>query len=180
MIAIGGPPLGGKSVIAARLADCLPSVMRLEAIDDLSRSRPYRLGDDFTSETSSTTARLLERADWIWKHRRADRPPLLLLVTRFASATERRRAKLRALIAGMPFLFVEARSSDRDALLRIPMQVLSRRQIELRLARYDAALSTYAPVARREEIALPALRLQRVLADLDAAVERVVEAWRIA
>ncbi len=178
MIAIGGPPLSGKSVLAARLAECLPYTARFETIDDLTRSRPFLADPALRSTSAGTTALLLEQARKAWLGRTRGRNPTLLVVTRFGSASERRRAKVHAQLVGMPFLFVEVRSRDQQALLRIPMNFLPRREINARLRRYDAALRSYVPVGRAEELALPALRLQQVLSGLDDAVNRIVALWR--
>ncbi len=179
MIAIGGPPLGGKSVLAARLAECLPNALRLEAIDDLARARPYQLAEHAHAAPLRVTSKvLLERAKQIWRNKRPGRPPTILVVTRFGSAAERRRAKLQAQLAGMPFLFVEVRSKEERALLRVPMSTLSPSEIDVRMRRYDAALAEYVPMSRAEALALPGLRLDRVLSRLDAAVGRVLAVWK--
>lgn len=177
LIAIGGPPLGGKSVLAARLAECIPFSVRLEAMDDLSHARPFLVRGGARREVRDPTAELLQDARRIWREREPGTAPTILLVTRFATAAERRRAKVSARLAGMRFLFVEARSRDDRALRRIPSAFVTRQELAARLARYEKARNEYRPIARAEALILPALQLQRVQSQLDAARDRVLGAW---
>ena len=180
MIAIGGPPLGGKSVVAARLAECLPRAVKIEAIDDLSRADPYWQPEGTARRSvRRPDAAMLRRARQVWERRRPGAAPTVLVVARFATRAERRRAKSAARSAGMRFLFVEARSRDDRALRRLPMEYLSREELKLRLERYRVALGAYQPVSRVETVLLPGLRLARVLSNLERAVDRVLGLWRV-
>lgn len=38
---MGGPPLGGKSILASRLAECLPQAIKLETIDGLAQEDEF-------------------------------------------------------------------------------------------------------------------------------------------
>ncbi len=179
LIAVGGPPLGGKSVLAARLAECLPNAIRLEAIDDLSRDQPYWIPDATHRRVArDCTGALLLYAKQLWRSAPSSRPPILLVVTRFGTAAERRRAKVAARLGDMPFLFVEARSRDERALRQIPRAFLGPEELEARLTRYRRSSRAYRPIGRLEELILPALRLRRVHSQLDDAVDRVLTAWR--
>jgi len=179
LIAIGGPPLGGKGLLAQRLAECLPHAVKLEAIDDLSRARPYWLPHGPGGRVlANPTAAMLQRARQLWRRRRAGYVPTILVATRFASAAERRSAKTAARLVGMRFLFVEARSRDERALRRIPMSFLSREDLLTRIERYEAALRSYRPLNRAEAALLPGLRIARAQARLEEAVDRVIAAWR--
>ncbi len=177
LIAIGGQPLGGKSVLAARLAECIPFCVRLEAIDDLSRARPFLSRRGSRRIVRDTTADLLQDARRLWRERSPGAAPTILLVTRFATAAERRRAKVAARLAGMRFLFVEARSRDDRALRRLPSAFVTRAELEKRLARYEKARAEYRAIERAESLILPSLCLQRVQSELDAAVDQVLGAW---
>lgn len=178
LIAIGGPPLGGKSVLAARLAECIPDAIRLEAVDDLSRSEPYWPAEPGSSRRSrDPTAALLARARQLCRTRRAGRHPTVLVVTRFGSGSERRRAMVAARLADVRFLFVEAQSRDEYALRRIPSGFLSADQLAERLERYAEAKRRYCPIDRKEALILPAIRLRGVQSRLDKALERVLATW---
>jgi hypothetical protein len=180
MIAIGGPPLGGKSVLAARLAECLPRAIKLEAIDDLSRGDPTWQPEGPGRRTLRRPGpAMVARAAQIWESRRPGAAPTLLVVARFATTSERRRAKAAARSAGMRFLFVEARSRDERALRRLPREYLSREELAVRLERYRVALREYQPLSRVETVLLPGLRLARVLSSLERAVDRVLGLWRV-
>ncbi len=177
LIAIGGPPLGGKSVLAARLAECIPHSVRLEATDDLSRAQPFLARGGVRRAVRDATADLLQDARRLWRERTPGTAPTILIVTRFATVSERRRAKVAARLAGVRFLFVEARSRDDRALRRIPSAFVTQSELTKRLARYEKATIEYQPIERAEALILPALRLQRVQSQLDAAVDRVLGAW---
>jgi hypothetical protein len=177
LIAIGGPPLGGKSVLAARLAECIPHCIRLEAIDDLSRAQPFLSRGGSRRVVRDPTADLLQDARRLLRQRTPGPARTILIVTRFATAAERRRAKVAARLAGVRFLFVEARSRDARALRRIPSAFVTRVELTKRLARYQKAVREYRPIERAEALILPALRLQRVQSNFDAAVDEVLGAW---
>ena len=130
LIAIGGPPLGGKSVLAARLAECIPHSVRLEAIDDLSRAQPFLARGGIRRAVRDATADLLQDARRLWRERAPGTAPTILIVTRFATAAERRRAKVAARLAGVRFLFVEARSRDDRALRRVPSAFVTRSELD--------------------------------------------------
>jgi len=178
LIALGGPPLGGKALLCARLVECLPRAVRLEAIDNLSRNAPYWQPAGSRGRTvSNPTAAMLTEATRIWSAQQR-KPPVVVLVARFGTATERRRVRSVARRNGMRFLFVEARSRDNQALRRIPSGVLSAAELQERLRRYDAAVQAYRPVERSEALDLAALRLTGVLSRLDQHVDRVLQRWR--
>lgn len=177
LIAIGGPPLGGKSVLAARLAECIPFCIRLEAIDDLSHARPFLSRGGSRRVVRDTTADLLQDARRLWRERSPGSAPTILIVTRFATAAERRRAKVAARLAGMRFLFVEARSRDDRALRRLPSAFVTRAELAKRLTRYEKACADYRAIERAESLILPSLCLQRVQSQLDAAVDHVLSTW---
>lgn len=169
LIAIGGPPFGGKGVLAAELVDWLPRVFKLELGDDLA-GKSVVLG-------GARADVLLAEAREIWLRAESAFPPTILLTARFGSRARRRRARAAARGAGMPFLFVEAQSSRARARERLLARALPEAEARERFKRYRAALQNYLPVSRAEQIALPALRLRRVQSALDAAVARVLEAW---
>lgn len=178
MIAIGGPPLAGKSLVAARLAEAIPGAMRLEAVDDLSGRDPHwQPAGPGTRRVHNPTRALLGRAQEIWEARDPSSAPVLLISSRFGSPGERRRLARAARAFGMRFLFVEARSRHVRALRRIPVHRLSESEMQERFRRYQEALSRYQPVSSLEARQLPAVRLARVHSGLEQAVARVLRAW---
>lgn len=179
IIAIGGPPLEGKALLCARLAEITPGCVRLEAIDDLRESRPFWLPEGRSGvRIPNPTGALLARSADLWNESADGRPPLFLIVSRFGTARERNRARTAAKLMGARFLFVEARSRNQRALRRIPVHLLSRAEEDARWRRYEQALARYQPVTASEAARLPAVRLARVLANLDHAVQRILRAWR--
>jgi len=178
LLAIGGPPLGGKSVLAAYLAECLPYAVKIEAIDDLTRSRAYWFPEGPGGRVTHVgTSAMLHRARQVWRARAPGAAPTILVVARFSTKAERALARTVARGAGMRFLFVEARSDDERALRHGPMSMLSAREVQARLQRYDAALRAYRPVDEGEAAWLPAVRLVRVQANPERAMKRVLDAW---
>jgi len=178
MIAIGGPPLAGKSLVVARLAEAIPGALRLEAIDDLSHRDPHwQPAGPGTKAVRNPTRALLARAKEIWEARDPSNAPVLLISSRFGSPGERRRLSRAARALGMRFLFVEARSRHVRALRFIPVHRLSDREMQERFQRYQEALRRYQSVSSQEARELPAVRLVRVHSGLEQAVARVLRAW---
>lgn len=178
LITVGGPPLGGKQVLTARLAELLFFAIRLEAVDDLVHSDPvwHPEGPGGRAIRNPTRA-LLARASELWESRRPGFAPILLVSSRFATLGERRQAKRAAERLGIRFLHVEARSESRRSLRRIPMQQLSAREIKQRLERYETALRRYTLVGAAEARSLPALRLTRVHSRFEESAAKVLRAW---
>jgi predicted kinase len=178
LLVIGGPPLGGKSVLAAYLAECLPYAVKIEAIDDLARSHAYWFPEGPGRRVTHVgTSAMLRRARQVWRAGAPGAAPTIIVVARFATKAERALARTVARGAGMRFLFVEACSDEERALHRSPMSMLSVREVQARLARYDAALRAYRRVEEREADWLPAVCLARVLANPKRAMKRVLDAW---
>jgi hypothetical protein len=155
-------------VLAAELVEWLPRAYKLEAPDDLERGRSSR---------PRSAESLLAQARRIWRRSHGKLPPTLLIVARFASPAQRRRVRRHADSLGMPFLFVEARSSEARARRRLLARAMTEAEARERVARYRAALASYRPLGRAEQVLLPGLALQRVQSGLDAAVARVLSAW---
>lgn len=168
LIALGGPPLGGKSVLAAELLGWLPRAEKLELPDELTRPR---VGARLSAEA------LLAEATRIWRRTPSALAPTLLLVARFASPAQRRSVRAAARRAGMRFLFVESRSGEARVRQRLFARSMTEAEARERLLRYRAALASYQPLSPSEQLLLPALRLTRVQSDLDGAVSRVLAAW---
>lgn len=167
LIAIGGPPLGGKAVLAAELVEWIPRAIKLEVTDDL------RVG----GVDAGTGGPLLSRSREIYRTCAAGRRPTIVLVARFASPGRRRRAQTLARDLGACFLFVEARSSNELVREQVLTRIATAAEARQRVARYRSALKIYRPVNRAEEIILPALRLRSVRSDLSAAVARTLATW---
>ena len=140
-----------------------------------------RAGDDLVGDSAALGGgradKLLADARKIWLRADSALPPTIVVVARFASPARRRRARAAARGAGMRFLFVEAQSGRARARQRLLARALSESEARERFSRYRAALESYLPVHRGEQILLPALRLRKVQSELDEAVARVLETW---
>lgn len=179
LLAIGGRPLGGKNVLAARLVECLPYATKLETADNLERDQEYLPTKKAKPRAAASPQReLLEKARALLRGGSPWSTPIVVLSCRFATAESRLAAQAIARTAGVPFLFIEARSRDIRALRRIPMSFLSAEELKRRTARYERACAEYQPVTAAEMRTLPGIRVTKVLSELDAAVERVLAAWR--
>jgi len=178
MIVVLGPPLCGKSLVAAGLADALPRSLKLEAIDNLDRKSDYWPRDGLVGRSrTGPELRLLAAARSSWSLRWPSAPPTIIVSARFGTPPLRAAAVRAATRAGMRVLLVEALSSELRALRRIPMSLLPRAELERRLENQRLAARDYQPVDAAEARERPCLRLRRVLADPEAAVERAVAAW---
>ncbi len=178
LIAIGGPPLAGKNLLATRLVEWLPRAVKLETVDDLSRAGEhwYPYGPAGPA-VARPTPRMLNVAREIWRKRVAAAPPTIVLCARFETSGERRQAARAAARAGLRFLFVEARSSHLRALRRVPALLLPEPELIRRMERYQDALTRYQPMSREELKSLPGLRLGEVITKLEPSVRRVLLAW---
>jgi len=167
LIAIGGPPFGGKSALAAELLDWLPRAVKLEAPDSLipGRRQAPRSLESLVREVRRTI------------HEKRGAPQNLLVVSRFPTREQRRRVRAAARDLGVRFLFVEARSGERSARQRLLARTQSIVDAKQLIARYREALAGYRPVSRVEQLMLPAVRLERVQSELNEAVARVLAVW---
>ncbi len=178
LIVVFGPPLGGKSLIAAGLADSLPRVIKLEAIDNLDQKSDYwPRGGVFGRTRSGPELRLLTAARGSWSRRPRSSPPTIIVSARFGSPRLRGAAIRAASKAGMRVLLVEALSSELRSLRRIPLSLLPPEEMDRRLETYRRAVGEYQPVGAGEARTRPCLRLRHVLADPDASVRRIVTEW---
>jgi hypothetical protein len=178
LIVLCGPPLAGKNLLAAGLADWLPRTIKLEAIDNLDRHSDYWIPDGGTDRTVwAPELRLLARVRKICERRTTLVPPTLIVAARFASPRARRSAYRTAQALRLRFLLVEARSSEIRALRRIPMSFLPEAEVVRRLDRYRRAMREYEAVSTAEARTLPCLRMRSVLADLDESVRLVLARW---
>jgi len=174
-----GPPLGGKGPLAARLHDKLPNTIRLEALDDLSRDgAAYFPKGRFGPATEYAEAVMLREAARAWA-RRGENPPLILVCARFESPALRRSAAELARREQMRFMLVEAMSAPLRALHRVSGLMLPVHEMTTRLERFERAQANYQAVSVAERKRLPALTLKAVLADLDRAADRALNAWLV-
>jgi hypothetical protein len=177
LLVVGGPPLGGKSVLASRLAECLPQSIKLETIDNLAQEDELWYPDGPTGKAvASPNLEMLKVARRLWSRRRSE-SPVIIVSGRFDTPAARSAARETARSAGMPFLFVEARSNDIRALRRISILALPTAEMVKRLDLYEKTVRGYLPVRSDEARAFRLLRLGRVLGNLDGALVRVLEAW---
>jgi len=118
---------------------------------------------------------MLKTAVHVWG--RSVPRPVIVLAARAGSPSSRRLARRMAAAAGMKFLFVEARSHPIQAYARLSAMGLPEDDLTKRLKLYDQALKQCVPVGRDEVTTLPALRLKRVLSDIDGAALTVLTRW---
>lgn len=177
LIVVGGPPLHGKSLLAARIADVLPFVHKLEATDNLAAASEYWDPTGLMARPyQKPLARMLRMAVDVWT-RRQPQPPVVIITARSATPAVRRLACRTAEAAGMRFLHVEALAPSIRAFQRISSLVLSKDELLTRMQRYEHAMEQYVPVSADEEVRLPAVRVQNALSRGDAATRAVLERW---
>lgn len=178
LLVVGGPPLGGKSILASRLAECLPQSIKLDTIDNLAQEGELWYPDGPTGRAVTNPNReMLEVARRIWSRRQAPDSPVIIVSGRFATRAERATARATARSAGMRFLFVEARSNDIRALRRVSLLVLPAAELVKRFERYERIVRRYRPIDQAEAKEFPTLKLRQVLGDLESALIRVLKAW---
>ena len=176
LIVVGGPPLHGKSILAARLADILPFSHKLEVVDNLSAANEYwDPSGRMARRGPKPLTHLLKTALKVWAE--TTPAPIVIIAARAASQAERQLARRTAASAGAKFLHVEAFSHSIRAFARLSALMLPKDELLERLRRYEQAMERYVKVNADEEKALPAVRLRNVLADLDAASYTTLERW---
>lgn len=173
IIAVGGPPFAGRAVLAALLSDYLPNSVKLETVERLTRELFFPYGHNKPAASRAFPA-LLEAAT---ERLSVTLPsPVIILCARFGAPRQRKLAQGTALAAGASFLYVEARSSNIRAIRRFCKSTALGNPAK-QLAAYEEASQSYQPLQEAEMQALPALRLQAVLSDPDAACSAVLSAW---
>jgi predicted ATPase with chaperone activity len=176
LIVVGGPPLHGKSILAARLADVLPFSHKLEAVDNLSAASEYWDPSGLLARRNPRPlTHLLKAAADVWA--RTSPAPVIIIAARVATQAERQLARRAAESAGVKFLHVEALSHNIRAFARLSSLMLAKDELLERMRRYERAVERYVKVNVEEEKRLPAVRLRNVLADLDAATSTTLERW---
>jgi predicted kinase len=174
LIVIGGPAYGGKNVLAARLAEWLPRVIKLETVDRLPDEVWFPNGLEGRAVARPERPMLAHARTLLAKR---GIPPTVILVARFGEPSLRERAVEAASAAEVPFLYVEARSSNIRALRRLFRIVGSHEDAAERMKLYERATEKYVQVDSDETRTLPCVRLAGVLRDVDAASARVLAAW---
>ena len=177
LMIIGGPPFGGKSLLASRMVESLPYAIKLEAIDNLVRPTERWYPSPMADAVTRPATKMLSAAQSIWWDHLETMHPVIVLSARFETPTLRRRAHALAQRLGARFLFVEAMSSNIRALRRVSRKVIEPHAIERRIANYERAVGRYRKIDDVEAGRLPCLRLTGVLSDLDAAVGAALTAW---
>ena len=179
LLVVGGPPLEGKGVLAARLTESLPFAIKIETVDHLSHGDELWFRDGPTEPGIADPLRqMLALARSIWEERQPAEPPVIVLAARFATPAARSRAATMASNVGMKFLFVEVRSSQIRALRRIPVAGLASEQAVARIELYERILSRYKPLGDEETRLFRSVRLKRALGNLEGALQRVLRVWR--
>lgn len=178
LLVVGGPPLGGKSILASRLAECLPQAIKLETIDSLAQEDELWYPNGPTGRVVADPNReMLDVACRIWNRRRPPDSPVIIVSGRFETPALRAAARRAARSAGMTLLFVEARSNDIRALRRISLLALPTAALEKRFELYEKVVRRYCPIDPAEAKEFRILRLRRVLGDLEGSLVRVLKAW---
>ncbi len=179
LLVLGGPPLEGKGVLAARLTEWLPFAIKIETVDHLTHEDELWCRDGPTEPAvKDPLPGMLALARRIWDGRQPAEPPVIVLAARCATPGARSRAAATARAAGMKFLFVEVRSSQIRALRRITVAGLSSGQTVSRIELYEKILARYQPLSDAETRRFRSVRLKRALGNLEGALERVLRAWR--
>ncbi len=174
LIAVGGLPFAGRTVLAAMIADRLPASIKLETVERLSRQIFYPMGQHQPAAARPDSA-LLEAAA---RHLRVTRPtPTIVLSARFETPAARQRVLACAQAEGARFLYIEARSANVRAIAHV-YRFLGLGDPRKQLALYDTACARYKPVSREEALDLPSVCLSAVLKDPDAACSKALKAWR--
>jgi predicted kinase len=176
LILVGGPPFQGKSVLAAHLAEMLPFAHKHEVVDNLSGASEHWLPQGLSGAPERRPLRgMLEIAVRVWL--RSTPRPIVVLSARACSPASRRIAHRAAAAAGMKFLFVEARSHTIRAFERLSAMSLPKDELIRVMKQYDRVLTQCVAVDRDEMKMLPAIRLSRVLSDVDGAGRAVLKQW---
>lgn len=172
VIAIGGPPFGGRTVLAGLLADYLPRSLKLETVERLTREEFYPEGPAKPAASRAQMALQTAVMDQLASGARFT----LILSARFETPASRKKIQACAASAGVPFLHVEARSTNIRAIRRL-LQITGSTDPEAQLERYQALCEKYRPVDADEARRLPSLSLPKVLQDPDAAAAQVIARW---
>lgn len=176
MLLIGGPPLHGKALLAAHLAELLPFARKLEVADNLIGNDEHWWPEGVEGPARRRPLRsMLTAAVDIWQ--RSEPRPIVILSARAGSPAARRLARRVAVSAGIPFLAVEARSHPIRAVQRLTGVGLPKARLLAAMRRYDRAVADYRGLDRDEVASLPGLRLSRVLDDIEAAGRAVLARW---
>ena len=174
LIAIGGPPLGGRGPLAAMVADSLARTVKLETVDTLTRET-FSSGTRQRVVGSAAMESLVAAAV---KHLQTTRPrPIVIAVARFEKPADRALAARAAEALGVRFLYVEARSSNIRSIRRLFKLLGPDLDPVRQIVVHEAAVRRYRAVRSDEAVALPCVVLSSVLRDLDAACLAVCNAW---
>jgi len=178
---VGGPPIEGKGLVAARLAEWLPFGVKIETVDSLIQEDElwFRYGPAGAA-LPHPHREMLALARRIWQRRRPATPPVIVLCARFGTAAARSRAAATARAARMRFLFVEARSSQIRTLRRIPELARTAELVLSRVEIYERILRRYEPLTVDEMKDMNCVRLQNTLRNIEGAIARVLRAWDMA
>lgn len=174
LIVIGGPPFGGRGALAALLAEWLPRSLKLETVEELSRETfPPNVPTPAVGARASAAA----VAAAIKRIQVAGPKRIVIVAGRFERPQTRRLAYESARESGVPFLYVEARSSNIRAIRRMFPLLHARTNPARKLELYERALERYVALDARERARLPSVALRAVLSDLDAACASVLSTW---
>ena len=178
LLVVGGPPLEGKGLVAARLAEWLPFGVKIESVDSLVQEEElwFRYGPAGPAVVDPHR-QMLTLARRIWERRQRAKPPVIVLSARFSTPAARAKAAAVARSARMKFLFVEARSSQIRALRRIPPLETTAEGVVSRVELYEKILERYEPVTVEETKTMMCVRLKNTLGSMELAIHRVVTAW---
>jgi len=181
LLIVAGPPLEGKGLIAARLAEWLPFGVKIETVDSLVQEDElwFRFGPAGPAVVDPHRE-MLALARRMWRERTPAAPPVIVLSARFGTSAARARAAATARAARMKFLFVETRSSQIRTLRRIPSLARTAELVVSRVEMYERIVRRYEPLTVDEMKQMKCVRLRNTLGDVEGAVYRVLRGWEAA
>jgi hypothetical protein len=178
LLAIGGPPFGGKQLLAAHLSERIPNVVKIETLDDLNEAeevwKPQTLHNQKIIKPVPVILASLRR---LWSKGAISRLHTIILSARFSTPKERLRAHEFAQDLDIPFLFVESLSSNIRTMRRISSIPIQQKEILKRLQRFENALNRYELIGEKEAKSFSTLRLKNVLSHLEDSVKEVLTFW---
>jgi hypothetical protein len=178
LIVVCGPPFSGKSLIGARLAECIPNSVKLEAEDNLLRAGEVWYPDDRRRDpVRNPQKKMLEAAGEIWDRCPDKRAPFVIIIARFATPAARQRAYKLALSHNVSFFLIQASSTNLRSMRTMSQLLLPPRKAEKRVAQITKDQKKYRPLTKDEKRRFACLSLKGDLGILDNLFLDIVKTW---
>jgi hypothetical protein len=158
------------------LAEWLPRSFKIETVERLSRET---FPPDVPTPATGAKASAAAVTAAIARLQVSGQKRVAIVSARFERPEARRLAYERAREIGVPFLYVEARSSNIRAIRRMFPLLESRGNPARKLELYEEALQRYIALTARELATLPSIALRSVLSDLEGACANVMASWSL-